>query len=146
MGRFSKIVFIILFLSLVGIQFVEVEKTNPLAAGEIQAPPEVMKILRASCYDCHSNATKWPWYSEVAPISWFIADDVNSGRRHLNFSEWEKYNDTRKEKKLESILEEINTGEMPLKAYTYLHPGSELDLTQKETVKAWITGKSFGGN
>jgi hypothetical protein len=144
MGKFFRSIFILIIIALIGIQFIEVEKTNPPVAGEIQTPQDVMKILRKSCYDCHSNTTEWPWYSDVAPVSWLISDDVISGRKHLNFSEWEKYNDVRKEKKLESIWEEINTDEMPIKAYRYVHPGSELDFNQKGIVKKWITGKGIG--
>jgi hypothetical protein len=144
MGSFYKSIFVLMIITLVAIQFVEVERTNPPVSGEIEVPPEVMKILRMSCYDCHSNTTTWPWYIEVAPVSWLIANHVASGRRHLNFSEWNRYNDTKKEKKLKAILEEITADEMPLRSYTFVHPGSELDLTRKEVIKKWITGKGIG--
>jgi hypothetical protein len=143
-GRLFKGIFVLLIIALIGIQFIDVEKTNPPATGEIQASPEIMKILHNSCYDCHSYTTKWPWYSDIAPISWFIADDVKSGRQHLNFSEWERYNDVKKEKKLQSIWEEINSGDMPVKSYTFVHPGSELDFTKKGAIKKWVTGKGIG--
>ena len=144
MGRFTKPVLGILVLTFIGIQFIDVEKTNPPVKGDIDAPQEVKTILKKSCYDCHSNETKWPWYSNIAPVSWFIADDVNSGRRHLNFSDWENYNDVRQEKKMQEIWEEINKGEMPMTAYTYMHPGTDLDITQKGIIKKWVTGKGIG--
>jgi len=144
MGRIFKVVVILLILAFVGIQFIDVEKTNPPVTAEIQAPQEVKNIIRKSCYDCHSNETVWPWYSNVAPVSWFISDDVNSGRKHLNFSDWERYNDVKKEKKMNDVWEQVNEGEMPLKAYTYMHPGTELDLTQKGIIKKWVTGKGIG--
>ena len=144
MGRFVKAVIAILILAFIGIQFIDVEKTNPPVKGDIDAPPEVKTILKKSCYDCHSNETKWPWYSNIAPVSWFIADDVNDGRRHLNFSDWERYNDVRQEKKMNEIWKEINEGDMPMVAYTYMHPGTDLDITQKGIIKKWATGKGIG--
>ncbi len=146
MGRITKAVLIILILAFIGIQFVDVEKTNPPVKGDIGAPQEVKTILKKSCYDCHSNETKWPWYSNVAPVSWFVTDDVNSGRRHLNFSAWETYNDVRKEKKMKEIWDEISQDDMPMKAYTYMHPGTELDLNEKGIIKKWVTGKGIGEN
>jgi len=81
-------------------------------------------------------------YSRIAPVSWFIINDVDSGREHLNFSDWGKYADALKEKKLKEIWEQINEDRMPPKAYTFLHPGSEIELNEKKnTVKKWITGK-----
>ena len=64
---------------------------NPPVTGDITAPPDVAVVLRQSCYDCHSNETRWPWYSSVAPIAWVIAHGVERGRQELNFSEWTAY-------------------------------------------------------
>ena len=72
---------------LVVAQLKTVARTNPLSKGDLSAPPEVEAILRNSCYDCHSNETRWPWYSYVAPISWVIVDHVDQGRKQINFSE-----------------------------------------------------------
>jgi Haem-binding domain len=143
MGRTIKWLFLILFLAFIGIQFIGVGKSNPPVTAEISAPANIKNILRASCYDCHSNETVWPWYSKIAPVSWFIANDVNSGRKHLNFSDWEKYADAKKEKKLKDIWNQVNEGEMPLRAYTFLHPGAELELDERNTIKKWITGKGI---
>ncbi|MGH7767721.1 MAG: heme-binding domain-containing protein [Candidatus Binatia bacterium] len=70
---------------------VQVRHTNPSSKGDVAAPPEINAIFRRACYDCHSNETQWPWYGYVAPISWWIARDVELGRRGLNFSEWDSY-------------------------------------------------------
>ena len=141
MGKFIKFIFVIIFFALIGIQFIKVDKTNPPVAGEIVAPEQVKNIFKTACYDCHSNETKWPWYSNIAPVSWLIEDDVVEGRKHLNFSEWEKYNDKKKSRKQEEIWEQISEDEMPLKIYTYLHPKSILDLNQKAIIKNWATRK-----
>ena len=80
--------FLVLFLA---IQFVPVERTNPPVISDFRGPEEVKKILVRSCYDCHSNETKWPWYAKLAPGSWILAHDVSEGRFALNFSEWDDY-------------------------------------------------------
>ncbi len=141
MRKFIKFILFLLVIAVIGIQFIKVEKTNPPVTGDIKAPEEVKYIFKKACYDCHSNETKWPWYSKYAPVSWLIADDVEEGRKHLNFSEWETYDDTKKSKKKSDIWEQINEDEMPIKMYTYLHPGSILDISQKKTIKEWATKK-----
>ena len=143
MGGFLKVIFVLLIIVFIGIQFVEAERTNPAVTAEIQAPNEIKSILCNSCYDCHSNLTEWPLYSRIAPVSWFIINDVDSGREHLNFSDWGKYTDALKEKKLKEIWEQINEDRMPPKAYRFLHPGSEIELNEKNTIKKWITGKGI---
>ena len=141
MGRLS-IWFLLLLLAFIGIQFIEVDRNNPPVTQEISAPEQVKNILKNSCWDCHSNETKWPWYSHVAPVSWFIADDVHDGRKHLNFSEWDKYNEVNRDKKKHDILDEINQDDMPLKMYTYLHPNSPLDISQKTIIRDWVEKKN----
>ncbi|MDH5429724.1 MAG: heme-binding domain-containing protein, partial [Nitrospirota bacterium] len=76
---------------LIGIQFIPVNRTNPPMEEEIVALPDVKAILKRACYDCHSNETIWPWYSQVAPASWLLAWDVAEGREELNFSTWNRY-------------------------------------------------------
>lgn len=141
MRRFLKIFLFLILLAFVGIQFVKVDRTNPPIIKEIQAPPQVKEILRKSCYDCHSNETNWPWYSHVAPLSWLIANDVEEGRKHLNFSEWEKYTIRKKEELKNEIWEEVRDDKMPMVIYTYSHPSARLDITQKNVIKNWATGK-----
>ena len=70
-----------------GLQFVRPELTNPPVTAELQAPPEVMQVLKHSCYSCHSNETKLPWFDEVVPAYWVVTSDVKEARKHLNFSE-----------------------------------------------------------
>lgn len=141
MGRVIKVVSVLIFLALVGIQFVTVERTNPPVTGDIQAPPQVKEILKKSCYDCHSNETKWPWYSYVAPVSWLVSNDVEQGRRHLNFSDWEKYSSNKKSESKKEIWEEVRDDKMPMAIYTYSHPSSKLDITQKNVIKQWAAGE-----
>ena len=71
-----------------GVQFVPVDRSNPPAGRRLNVDPELQAVFRRSCFDCHSNETRWPWYAHVAPISWLIARDVHKARRRLNFSHW----------------------------------------------------------
>lgn len=122
---------------LVLIQFVRPEQTNPPVTGDIAAPPEVAKVLRKSCYDCHSNETTWPWYSKVAPVSWLVTRDVNEGRKELNFSEWQSFADKRKDKKFEEIADEVGEGEMPMAIYLPMHPEAKLSDAEKTLLVEW---------
>ena len=144
MARIVNIIFIIVFLILLGIQFIPINKTNPIITQDIQAPAEVKSILRNSCYNCHSNETKWPWYSELAPVSWMIVNDVNDARKKLNFSSWDKISFEKKEELKKDIWDEVRQDEMPLSLYLYLHPDAKLDLSQKNMIKKWITGTGIG--
>ena len=123
------------------IQFITVDRTNPPVTGEIEAPEKVMAILRTSCYDCHSNETKWPWYSYIAPASWLIADDVQVGRGHMNFSEWSGYNTKQKNHKRKECGEEVEEGEMPLWFYIPLHPEATLSEEDTATLLSWSKGE-----
>lgn len=98
---------------------------------------EVGKILKTSCYDCHSNEVNYPWYSYVAPVSWLIAHDVEEGREELNFSEWTSFDQKRMIKKLEEMAEEIEEKKMPLSYYTTLHGNAELTSEQRELLIQW---------
>jgi len=134
---YIKIIVAVLIIAVVGIQFVPVERTNPQVTGEIEAPAEVMDILRRSCYNCHSNETVWPWYSRVAPVSWLVVDDVDEGREETNFSEWSGYSEKKKGKKIHEIWEEVSVGEMPMWYYLPLHPEAGLSAADKETLRKW---------
>ncbi len=140
--RPGRTIILLLILGLTGIQFIEVERTNPPVTAEIRAPSDIMEILKKSCYDCHSNETVWPWYSKVAPVSWLVEDDVTEGRKHLNFSTFESLDTSVKLKKKDEILEEVQNGEMPLDIYTLIHPNANLELLQIAKIEKWVTGKS----
>lgn len=119
------------------IQILPVERENPPVGGELQAPAEVLSILERACYDCHSNQTSWPWYSRIAPVSWMVADHVEEGREHLNFSEWDSYALDKQTHKIEEVWEEIEEGEMPLWQYTLIHRDAVLSDQEKETIRQW---------
>ncbi len=116
----------------------EVSDENPedlFASAELS--PEVSAVLRAACYDCHSNETVYPWYSYITPFSWFIFDHIRHGRDELNFSEWASMPQRRQKRKLKELVEEVEEGEMPLKSYTPLHSDARLSDEQKALLIEW---------
>jgi hypothetical protein len=128
-------------------QFSRPARTNPAAdpslslQSHVQVSPQVASIIDRSCGDCHSNKTRWPWYSNVAPVSWFVIDHVNQGRNHLNFSEWGRYNQREAEGMLNQICKEVTSGGMPLSSYTPLHPGSKLSPEDVKTLCDWANAE-----
>jgi hypothetical protein len=112
---------------LLGIQLVRPARTNPATdpaaalAAHVQVPPDISATLNRSCRDCHSHDTRWPWYSNVAPVSWWVIDHVNHGRSHFNFSEWGKYNTQEQQNLLKRACELAGKGEMPLPSYLRMH-------------------------
>jgi hypothetical protein len=104
---------------------------------QLQPPPEVMSILERSCIDCHSNQTRWPWYSNLAPTSWLLVDHVNHARSHMNLSEWTKYETKDADELLEEICEETSKGAMPLPSYLLIHRSSKLSPQDVRTLCEW---------
>ncbi len=100
-------------------------------------------IFERSCRDCHSNATVWPWYSRIAPVSWLVAHDVSEGRSELNLSEFGRYTPERQQHKLEEACEAVRSGEMPMWIHTLAHPEARLQPGDVETICALST-KSAG--
>lgn len=137
-SKLIKITVSVLIAIFAGIQFIPVEMTNPPVTGDIDAPHAISSILKRACYDCHSNETKWPWYSKIAPVSLLIASDVNEGREYLNFSIWKALSEEGHQSLKKAILEKISKGEMPLPQYKLAHPEARLTDSDKQAIKAWI--------
>jgi hypothetical protein len=119
-------------------QFVRFDKTNPASnpAHELKAEEKVTSILKNSCYDCHSNNTQWPIYSEIAPVSWIVTKHVADARKWLNFSEWESYDEAKKLKLRKLIYREVAEA-MPLQSYSAFHEKAVLTNEQKKTLREW---------
>jgi len=98
-------------------------------------PPELAAVLARSCRDCHSNGTVWPWYSQVAPVSWLMASGVSKGRQAVNFSEWATYPPARQQSLLVESCKDVKAGKMP-GPYTLLHPETRLSARDVETICA----------
>lgn len=140
----KSVILTIIIGLLIGIQFIRPKKNileKPSindVSNEMGIPLEVKEILNISCYDCHSNNTKYPWYNQVAPISWMLANHINEGKEHLNFSEWNLYNENQKEHLLEDIEEVLEKNKMPLKSYLLIHNNGEITVQEKQYILEWI--------
>ena len=143
----KKILYVLIIVT-AGIQFIRIDKTKPEINPSIDyqkianVPDDVLNILKASCYDCHSNETSYPWYSNVAPVSWFLKNHINEAREHVNFSEWGKYTDEKQFKIREECKEEIEEEEMPLNSYTLMHSDAALDENKKNVLLTWFGNKN----
>jgi hypothetical protein len=107
-------------------------------AGDIGAPAQIEALLVRACYDCHSNRTRWPWYSRVAPMSWLIARDVALGRKELNFSEWGSYYPQTQRRKLQWMGRVLRERAMPPWSYRLMHPGARLTGAERAMLDRWI--------
>ena len=142
-----KWVVIVLVCLFVLAQFKRPAKTNPAIdsaqalESHIQLDSKVAAILDRSCYDCHSNKTRWPWYANVAPVSWFVIDHVDEGRSHLNFSEWGMYSPEEQKTHLGQFCELVTEGWMPLSSYTPLHPNAKLSDEDKKVICEWAAAE-----
>jgi hypothetical protein len=130
-------------------QFVQPKRTNPPVVpsrsieAHVQVPPDVLPILKRACGDCHSSETRWPWYSHIAPLSWIVADDVNLGRSHVNFQDWEaQENPKEAAEHLALICKEVRDKGMPPFSYRMMHKESRLREKELETLCSW--SQSFG--
>jgi len=138
----KKLLWIVIGLAVIfaGLQTFNPAHVNPPVKADFIAatkPPDgVAKSLRAACYDCHSDETRWPFYSRIAPVSWLIASDVDEGRKHLNFSEWSS-DATKAAKNLDRINEVIDYKEMPLTKYTLIHADARLSDAQRKEILDW---------
>ncbi len=103
-----------------------------------QPSSEVELLLKTICYDCHSNQINYPWYSDIAVVSWWLQDHIEEGREHLNFSEWGSYAAGKKEHKAEECWEETEEGEMPLESYTFTHRDADLSDDQRALLVAYF--------
>jgi hypothetical protein len=103
----------------------------PVRAEPTWSSPRVRELARKACFDCHSNETIWPWYSHVAPMSWLVQKDVDEGRSHLNFSEFDRRQDH-----ADDCAEELEKGDMPPWVYLPTHPDARLSEAEKAELVA----------
>ena len=135
-----KTILLILLGVFIIMQFFRIDKTNPPVDAKldfinITKPSEdISKILKTACYDCHSNESTYPWYSNVAPVSWWVKGHINEGREELNFSEWGNYSPKKASHKMEEAMEMVEEKEMPLMAYWLVHWDAKLTEEQSATL------------
>ena len=140
----KKHVLIIVIAIFALMQVIRIDTVNPEIVPEkdflqlTQAPPEIASIMTTSCYDCHSNQTKYPWYSQIAPVSWFLKKHINEGRKHVNFSTWTDYTTDKQISKKEKIIEEVEEMGMPIKSYTIIHADAKLTDASRQALISWF--------
>lgn len=132
----------VVLLSAVAIQFIPYGKdhTNPPVMSEVQwDSPRTQELFNRACADCHSNETKYPWYSKIAPVSWLIAHDIEEGREKMNVS----MIGVQPKNKLKDAADEVKEGEMPIPPYLIAHPEARLSDTEKKELAEGLE-KTFG--
>ncbi|NEW61726.1 heme-binding domain-containing protein [Sulfurovum sp. bin170] len=103
---------------------------------EIETPKKIMEILKRSCYDCHSNSLVYPWYSQIAPLSWYTQDHVKDGRRVVNFSIWKSYDRAKQFEVMDKLPKSLLI-RMPLPDYLWLHEDAKLSESDKKILTKW---------
>jgi hypothetical protein len=137
-ARWALICFLVGFI---GAQFVRPDRTNPpvnpAASLTAKTPPQVTAILDRSCRDCHSSETRWPWYTNVSPMSWFVANHIHHGRDHFNYSEWATYPSDDQDKFLGAMCDLVKRERMPLPSYLLIHREAVLSPADVTTLCTW---------
>ena len=134
-----KTILMWVFAALLLLQAIQIDIPEPEAIDPkevIQAPEEIMTMLKTSCYDCHSSETKMPWYGNVAPISWEVRSHIKEGRAWLNFQKWESYDEETKQKLYKGIAKSISLS-MPIPMYLSLHEEAKLTRAQRNSIRKW---------
>jgi len=104
---------------------------------ETNPPEEVVSILKTACFDCHTNTTKYPWYSNITPINYWMDDHIKHGKDELNFANWTEFSLKKKEHKMEEVWEEVEKNKMPLEEYLWTHSDAKLNESQKQALISW---------
>lgn len=139
----KKKIVLVLVILLIVIQFIRPSRnlSAVMSANDISrqytVPDTVAHILQRACNDCHSNNTRYPWYTNIQPVGLWMQHHVNEGKKELNFSEFGAYTPKRQNHKMEEVGEQIEKGEMPLDSYLWIHKDAILSASEKETLIAW---------
>jgi hypothetical protein len=133
---------VVVFLLIQLVPYGRSSHTNPPASNPFQwTDPQAEALAKESCYDCHSNETKWWWATNIAPFSWLVQGDVDGGRSRLNFSDWTG------QPSAEEVQGIVDEGEMPPFQYTLIHPGAKLTDAEKQTlVQGYASGVAAAGS
>jgi hypothetical protein len=99
--------------------------------------PEVKAILAKACYDCHSDHTRYPWYANIQPVGWWLANHVKDGKRHLNFSQFAALKPDRAARKMGQVVKQVTDEDMPLTSYTLIHRDADLTAAETKSLNDW---------
>jgi len=139
-----KKILLVLLLVFIAMQFIRPARNigqvgQADIANRLMVPGSVEGILKTSCYDCHSNNTRYPWYANIQPMGWLLANHIKDGKDDLNFNEFGTYTKRRQVSKLKAIGSSVKEGTMPLPSYTLLHQDAILSKEEKTLVTDWAT-------
>ncbi|MEO6584657.1 MAG: heme-binding domain-containing protein [Ferruginibacter sp.] len=143
MKLYKKILLLLLFVFFV-LQFIQPPKNSgkEILSSDItrvfSVPQNVLDVLKTSCYDCHSNNTRYPWYSFIQPGAWWMAHHIEEGKQNLNFSDFGSYSLRRQQNKLRAVINSIKDSTMPLKPYAVMHADATLSNDKKIVVIRWM--------
>ncbi len=143
MKTWLKRIALFLLVVFAGAQVVRPDRSTPptdpsqTIFARAQVAPKAERILRRACRDCHSHDTSWPWYTNVAPVSWWIADHVRHGRSHMNYSEWGKLTPKQSGILLDEMCGEVTKRAMPLPVYLPLHGHARMNDEDIKDFCAW---------
>ncbi len=136
--KILKRILLLLFIVFVGIQFIptKMNVSNEVYKADFMniysMPKTISEKLVVSCYDCHSNNTKYPWYNKIQPVAWYLEDHIKEGKKELNFNEFGNYSVRRQKSKIKSIIREIEGDKMPLSSYTNMHEDAILNADERK--------------
>jgi len=145
MKIFFKRFLVFLLIAFLIIQFFRPKKnlSKAVAINDITTnyaiPADVHAVLKASCYDCHSNNSTYPWYNSIQPVAWYLADHIKEGKKEINFNEFASYKIAKQYRKLEEIINQVEMDEMPIESYTLINGGTKLNVAQKSMIINWVT-------
>lgn len=143
MKKALKIVVIVIVAGFIAIQFFRIDTTaKPAVPGEtlesaVTVTPDVSQIFARACNDCHTNTTRYPWYTNIQPAAWFMNNHIQDARRKLNFDIFNTYTAKRKSQKIEEICDQVTSKEMPLPSYLWIHGDAVLTVSDINSLCDW---------
>jgi uncharacterized protein YxeA len=147
--KIIKIILLLLLVVFIIAQFFKPERNESSTATfeaflkETNPPEDVKLILTGTCFDCHSDHTRYPWYDKITPVNYWLADHVEEGKEHFNISKWDDYSTKKKDHKFDELIEMVEEKEMPLESYTYTHSDAKLSDEQIKSVIDWAKEVRF---
>ncbi len=136
-------ILLVLLIALIVIQFFRPEKNVSPGKQQLSIsnaypiPSDVAPILEKACYDCHTNNSRYPWYSKIQPVAWWLDNHIREGKSHLNLDEFLSYSAKKQDHKMEEVIETVKENVMPLDSYTWTHHDARLTQKEKETIVSW---------
>ena len=140
-----KKILLVLLYALIIIQFIHPKKNRSAGpqpnyiGNNFTVPADVKSIMTKACNDCHSNNTRYPWYTKLQPLHWWMDKHIRNGKKEINFDEYTNKSLRYQYHKMEETIEMVKEGKMPLDSYTWTHKDARLSADEKAKITAWAT-------